>query len=132
MILIGIYFLFSSILALWAFSMISPALSFQGSLGPFGAMLVGSLLLDILAFFTGVVCIVGGALFASKKVEEVKAVKAPKSAEDLYKKLLDAYSRMYGEHGKPKLDKKIGEYVNQGLTQEAAIQKVAEKEGYAE
>ena len=94
-------------------------------------MVFVSFLIVVLSFFTGIVSIVGGALFASKiEVEKLKAVKVPKRVEELYEKLLNAYSSVYGSRGKQKLEKKIEEYVNQGLTRNAAIRKVAEKEGY--
>lgn len=94
-------------------------------------MIFISFLIVVLSFFTGIISIIGGALFASKiEVEKPEAVKVPKRVEELYEKLLDAYSRVHGSHGKYKLEKKIEGYVKQGLTREAAILKVAEKEGY--
>jgi len=52
--------------------------------------------------------------------------------EELYMKMLDSYIRFEGStHGKWLLEKKIAEYVKQGLSREKAIRKVAKDEGYA-
>jgi len=41
-----------------------------------------------------------------------------------YDKLLDVFNRHYGAEGKEKLDAKIEEYINQGLTREEALEKI--------
>lgn len=64
------------------------------------------------------------AVFVSEK-EEVY-IRPP----TIYEKLVDLYSKIYGLHGKRKLDKKIEAYINKGFTQGEAIQKVAKEEGY--
>jgi multisubunit Na+/H+ antiporter MnhC subunit len=56
----------------------------------------------------------------------------PLTTEELYVKMLDAYTRIEGStRGKWLLEKKIEEYVKQGLSREEAIRKVAQDEGYA-
>ena len=60
------------------------------------------------------------------KVEE--EVKERPPADVLYRRLVDAYNRVYGR-GKQLIDHKIESYIRKGLSREEAITKIAEEEG---
>jgi hypothetical protein len=68
------------------------------------------------------------AFFVSEEPTPEKEVYMPTST--VYEKLANLYSKIYGFHGKRKLDEKIEAYIKRGFTREEAVQKVAEEEGY--
>ena len=57
-------------------------------------------------------------------------VEVPDDVEALYKRLVDAYNRLYGS-GKLLVEHEIKPYMSKGLSREEAITKLAEREGIA-
>jgi len=64
------------------------------------------------------------------KTANMSETTKPQTITDLYEKMLHTYVRVEGSRGKFLLEKKIGEYVKRGLSQEEAILKAAKDEGY--
>jgi len=137
--MIGLLYLISAINAFWGLIVFSSALSvlrYQGISNPFGGLLALAGLIALLSFFTGIVSIVAGILFASgapkRTLAETTAISGLQRTNELYDKLQGAYIRIWGgDYGKQRLDEAIEKYIKEGFTREAAIRKVAQDEGYA-
>jgi len=136
--MIGLLYLISAITGFWALAIVSSALSalppeYRGY-NPFGGILALSGVFVLLSFFTGIISMIAGILFASSVpkgiLTEPAAISEPR-AKELYDKLEGAFISVHGETGKRKLEGAIEEYIRKGFTQEEAILKVAQDEGYA-
>ena len=136
--MIGLLYMISAITGFWALAILSSALSalppeYRGY-NPFGGILALAGLFTLLSFFTGIISMIAGILFASsapkKILTEPTAISEPR-AKELYDKLQGVFIRIYGTTGEQKLEGAIEEYIKKGFTREAAILKVAQDQGYA-
>jgi len=136
--MIGLIYLINAITAFWALAIISSALSAMPpeyrSYNPFGGILLLAWVFALLSFFTGIISMIAGILFASsapkKILTEPSAISEPR-AKELYDKLQGVFISAHGETGRLRLEGAIEEYIKKGFTREAAILKVAQDEGYA-